>query len=343
MTARARWLRAALPIAVIVLACVSTSIGSIATTPIDVGHAIAHRVGLAAAGPEDGVLWAVRFPRVVLAIVVGAALGVSGAAMQGIFRNPLVDPGLLGVSGGAALGAVVCFVFGARFIARLPPSLATYVVLLVAFSVALACAFAVERLGLRGGRATTASILLSGIAINALMEAVRGIGIVLANDAQLRTITFWSLGSLGGATWSVVLPLVPAVLLPTIFLARMGRSLNVLALGEREAGHLGVSVDAIKRRVLFLSAIAVGASVSLVGIIAFVGLVVPHVVRLAAGPDQRFVLPGSALAGAGLLLVADMIARRIASPQELPIGAVTACVGAPFFLYLLRRDQRRIA
>jgi iron complex transport system permease protein len=283
-----------------------------------------------------GVLLFVRLPRIVLALLAGAGLAVSGAALQALFRNPLADPGLLGISSGAALGAGLMIVAAPAGFAAGLHGLA---VPLAAFLGALAATAAVLALAGRQARWAPSATLLAGIAVNALAGAGIGLLSYLADDAALRNFTFWTLGSLAGAAWPVLSP-VALLTVPALWLLlREAAALNLLLLGESEAGHLGLDVRRLKRRVIALSALAVGALVAVTGIIGFLGLVAPHLVRLSIGPDHRALLPGSALAGALLLGAADLGARTLAAPAELPIGLLTALLGGPFFLWLLRRQE----
>lgn len=278
------------------------------------------------------VLLEIRLPRLALGALVGATLAASGAAMQGLFRNPLVDPGLLGISAGAALGAVGAIVAGAPPIA----------VPAAAFAGGLAAIAVATRVARVGGRLPTASLLLAGIAVQSLAGAGVGYLIFGASDAQLRTATFWLLGGLGGASWASLGVAAPLLAVALIGLAAEARALNALLLGETEAAHLGVPVDAVKRRVVAWVTLGVGASVAAAGAIGFVGLIAPHALRLVVGPDHRRLIPASALAGAALLVGADVAARTCAAPAELPVGVVTAAAGAPIFLVLLRATHARI-
>ncbi|MCZ2104354.1 MAG: iron chelate uptake ABC transporter family permease subunit [Comamonadaceae bacterium] len=274
------------------------------------------------------VLLQVRLPRVALAIVVGAGLAISGAAMQALFRNPLAEPGLIGVSAGGALGAVGAIVLGA---VSLP------VVGSAAFAGSLAATLLAWRLG--GRSLGVAGVLLAGIAINALCGAVIGVFTWQANDAQLRSLTFWSLGSLAAANWTLVAALAPWTALLSVLLLRDWRAMNALLLGERETQHLGFALVALRQRLIVTVALLVGPLVAVTGTIGFVGLVVPHLVRLTLGADHRALLPASLLAGAIALTLADWLARIVAIPSELPIGIVTSLVGGPFLLWLLARQK----
>lgn len=289
------------------------------------------------------VLVNIRLPRVILGVVVGAGLSISGAMMQGLFRNPLADPGLIGVSSGAALGAVSTIVLlPSASAASVSQAVSGAVLLpLAAFTGGVLATVIVYRLATSDGRTSVATMLLAGIAINAVAGAGTGMLTFIADDDQLRDLTFWSLGSLGGATWSSLAVVGPCVLLCVAAAPLLARSLNAMLLGESEAQHLGIDTQWIKRIVIGGAALAVGASVAVAGIIGFVGLVVPHLLRLAIGPDHRVLLPGSALLGGTLLVGADLLSRVVVSPAELPIGIVTALVGGPFFLWLLLRQRTR--
>ena len=303
--------------------------------------ALAGALGLDVAGgtaQQEAVLLAIRLPRVLLGVLVGAGLAVSGALMQGLFRNPLADPGLVGVSSGAALGAATAIVL-ASTVGVTALALGPALVALAAFAGGLATTAVVYRIATRGGRTSVATMLLAGIAVNALCGASVGVLVLFADDGQLRDLTFWTLGSLGGATWgtlAVVAPLIGAVVLAA---PRLARPLNALLLGEAEAGHLGVRTERVKGLVVVGSALAVGVATAAAGLVGFIGLVAPHLVRLGLGPDHRALLPASALTGALLLVAADLLARTVLAPVEVPIGIVTALAGAPFFLWLLLRQR----
>lgn len=340
-------------ILLVILLCVTVlagvGLGAVRVTPAQMGvilldhFNISHNFAVEYAARERGVLMAIRLPRVLLGVLVGAALGMSGAAIQGLFRNPLAAPGLIGISSGAALAAVSVIVLGATLLEGLSQILGNFTLPVAAFVGGVATTFLIYRLSSHGGRTYVVAMLLAGIAINALTGAVIGILTFIADDEQLRSITFWGLGSLGGATWRSLRVASPFIIVALIALPMLARPLNALLLGESEAGHLGINTERTKRFVVLWVAMAVGASVAVTGTIGFIGLVVPHLLRLSIGPDHRYVLPGAGLLGAALLLLADLIARTIVVPSELPIGIVTALLGAPFFLWLLLKDRGRYA
>ncbi|UCP00997.1 iron ABC transporter permease [Metapseudomonas lalkuanensis] len=284
------------------------------------------------------ILGQIRLPRTLLGLAVGAVLALSGVAMQGLFRNPLADPGLVGVSSGAALGGAAAIVGGAA-LGGLPDAFAPYLLSVCAFAGGLGVTLLVYRLGRRDGQTSVATMLLAGIALTALAGSVIGLFTYLADDATLRSLTFWNMGSLNGASYSRLWPLLIVTLFVVCWLPRRAKALNALLLGESEARHLGFDVERLKRELVFCTALGVGAAVAAAGLIGFIGLVVPHLVRLVAGPDHRVLLPASALAGGSLMLLADLAARLVLAPAELPIGIVTALIGAPFFLYLLVRGR----
>ncbi len=285
------------------------------------------------------IVWQIRLPRVLLGALVGASLGLVGAMMQGLFRNPLADPGLIGVSSGAAFAAVATIVLSGSVLAPFTAALGLYALPVSAFGGGLAATLLIYRVGTRAGQSSVALILLAGIALGAFAAAGTGFLVYLSNDNQLRDLTFWSLGGLGGATWAKLwagLPMMGAALLAAPFLAR---GLNGIVLGEAEAYHLGIRVQRLKRLTIVIVALATGAAVAVSGTIGFVGIVVPHLLRLWFGPDHRHLLPNAALGGAVLLLVADMAARTLVAPAELPIGILTAALGAPVFLWILLRRR----
>lgn len=281
------------------------------------------------------VVESIRIPRTLLGMLVGAALAVSGAAIQGIFRNPLADPVLIGVSGGAALAAVASIVLGGSLLKPMHDLLGVYSLPLMAFMGGLISTLVVARVATSRFGTSITTMLLAGIAINIVTQAGIGIFTYMADDAMLRTLTFWQMGSLGGATWSTLLAAATMIIASVLLILRYAKPLNALLLGESEARHLGVDVARVKLRVIVLSALGVGAAVSVSGMIGFVGLVVPHIVRLTLGPDHRYLLPASALLGGLFLVLADMVARTLIAPAELPIGLITSIIGGPFFIALI--------
>lgn len=281
----------------------------------------------------------IRLPRMVLGILVGASLAVAGVVTQGMFRNPLADPGLVGVSAGAGLGAVLFIVLGGSVLAPISALFGIYAVPLGAFLGGALTTVVLYRVATSRGRTEIATMLLAGIAIGALSGAITGVMVYIANDQQLRDLNFWGLGSLAGANWTKVMASAPFMLGGVGVSLLLWRGLNALTLGESAAHHMGVDVQRLKNVAIGAVAACVGAAVAVSGGIGFVGIVVPHLLRILIGPDHRFLLPASALLGASFLLAADAISRVIVAPAELPIGIVTAAVGGPFFLYILLRRR----
>lgn len=320
----------------------SLALGPVSLPLLDTLRAGLRLLGVPLAGDDvqqaELILGQIRVPRTLLGLAVGAVLALSGVAMQGLFRNPLADPGLVGVSSGAALGAAVAIVAGAS-LGGLPPALEPYLLSICAFAGGLTVTGIVYRLGRRDGQTSVGIMLLAGVAMTALAGSIIGLFTYLADDAALRTLTFWNLGTLNGASYVRLWPLLLVCAAVIFWLPRRARALNALLLGESEARHLGIEVEKLKRELILCIALGVGAAVAAAGLIGFVGLIVPHLIRLVAGPDHRVVLPASALAGASLLLFADVFARMVLAPAELPIGIVTAFIGAPFFLFLLVRGR----
>ncbi|MEF7615473.1 iron ABC transporter permease [Aquincola sp. MAHUQ-54] len=317
--------------------------GAYAIAPLRLAEVLADLArdpaGAAQRSADHLVFLQIRAPRLLLAVAAGAALAVAGALLQGIFRNPLADPGLVGVSSGAALATAAAIVAGQAWFPALPRLLGSWALVASAFGGALATTALVYAVAQVQGATRLTVMLLAGIAINALAAAMLGWLSQVATDAQLRALQFWLLGSLGGARWSSALLVGAAVAASVLAALRLSSALNALALGEAQAHALGVPVERVKRLAVLTVALAVGAVTAVTGIVGFVGLVAPHLVRLAAGPDHRSVLPGSALLGAALVLCADTFARTAAAPAELPLGVLTALIGAPFFLALLLRRR----
>lgn len=338
-----RWLAPALAAGLLGVMAAGLLTGAVEIPLTGIVAILADEVGLATPWTfterEALVLIELRMPRVLAGVLAGAALALGGVFMQALFRNPLADPGLIGVSSGAAMAAAGYMVLGAAipWLDTLPT---LWALPAVAFTGGLAVTMVVTRIARLMGETRVEHLLLAGIAINALAVAVIGVMMLIADDAQLREVTFWSFGSLGRVDWSVI-GILAVTTLP-ILVVSMGIHpwLNALLLGESEAAFLGVPVEALKRGMLVVTCVSVGATVAFTGLIGFVGLVVPHLIRLMAGPSHRWLIPASALLGGALLTLADVFARTVAAPVELPIGLVTALLGAPFFLALLLRDRR---
>lgn len=313
---------------------------------IDVGKVLvhlAHRIGLIGTGVDDfsaRVLDSLRLPRILRGVVVGAGLGVSGAVMQSLFRNPIADPGFVGVSASAAFGAVAMIVAGGAVLGSYYSQFGPFAVPVTAFAGAALATSLIRMLSRQDGHTDAAFMLLIGVAINAIAFAGVGIFTYMANDAELRSLTFWQMGTLSG-DGPADMPALVIMAVGILYLVTLGTPLNLFLLGEAEARHLGIDVEKLKRRATVVTALVVGAAVAVSGIIGFVGLVAPHLVRLVTGPDNKMVLPASALGGAIILTLADAIARIIVLPAELPIGLVTGILGGPFFLGLLLREKRR--
>ena len=285
------------------------------------------------------VIWDIRLPRVVLGSLIGASLAVSGAVMQGLFRNPLADPGIVGVGPGAGLGAITVIVLGNTVLAPVIGIFGIYALPLAAFSGGIVSTLLLYRVATRRGQTSIATMLLAGIALGALAGALSGILVYAADDQELRDLTFWGLGSLAGASWAKIWAAGPIILAALAAAPFLARGLDAMVLGEATANHLGVRVQRVKNCAVLTVAAATGASVAVAGGIGFVGIVVPHLLRLTIGPEHRYLLPASALLGACLLLLADAASRMVVAPAELPIGIVTATLGAPFFLWILLRQR----
>ena len=318
---------------VLILAVASITSLMVGSATIPVREVLQILFGVEESSTHRTIVLEIRLPRMLLAVLVGAGVATSGAAIQGLFRNPLADPALIGVSGGAALFAAAYLVLGVDL------GFSGVGIASSAFVGGLLTTWLVLEIGRRGG--TISSMLLGGVAINAI--ALSGVGIFsyLSTDLQLRSVAFWALGSLSGADWpSVAVACIIPVIIAAFYLR--GEKLNAITLGDREAGHLGISVARLRIEIVVLTALAVGVSVALCGVIAFVGLVVPHLVRLTLGPNHQVVIPGSALLGGLLLLLADSFSRVLLSPAELPVGIITALLGGPFFIYLIIQQKGRL-
>lgn len=282
------------------------------------------------------VIWQIRIPRSLLAAAVGGQLALTGALLQGLFRNPLADPGIIGVSAGAALGAGLAIVIipglGLGWLALGSTAL-------LAFVGGLLTTALVYYLGRSPWGTSMSTLLLAGVAISALAFAILGLLNYVADDEQLRNLSLWQMGSLGGATWMQVGLAAGSLLLIWAWCQQHAQAYNALLLGESEARHLGIRVERLKQYTVLIAALGVGVAVASAGMIGFIGLMVPHLVRLCCGPDYRKLVPYSVLSGAALLMMADWLARQVAAPAEIPVGLITAALGAPFFLWLLRQQR----
>lgn len=299
------------------------------------GDLLAAAMGEGLTPRDQVVLFDIRLPRLALGLAVGAALAVSGVLLQGLFRNPLADPGIVGVSAGAGLGAVLAIVLGGLLPAALTALVGSALVPLAAGLGGWLTTLLLYRVASHGQRTDVALMLLAGIALSALAGAATGVLTYLADDQQLRDLTFWGMGSLAGATWAKLAAAVPLMALGLIIAPTLARGLNTLALGEAQAAHMGTDVQLLKRLTILSAAAATGAAVAVSGGIGFIGIVVPHLLRQAQGPDHHRLIPNAALLGAALLALADVISRSIVAPAELPIGILTALIGAPVFLWML--------
>jgi iron complex transport system permease protein len=285
------------------------------------------------------VLFDIRIPRVLLAAFVGASLSLSGACLQGLFRNPLADPGLIGVSAGAALGATTFIVIGSKW---LPDILQGTYLLPISSIIGSALVIIILFFITRGfGKEGITYLLLAGIAVNAFAGVGIGFLTYISDDSELRGLTFWTMGSFGGSNWSAIGIAILVISLTSIWIIRDGRKLDILQLGEAEAFCLGIDIKKLRFNVIISSAIIVGISVSLSGMIGFVGLIVPHLVRMIGGVNHNYVIPSSAILGSTIMVMADLISRTLIKPAELPVGLITSAIGSPFFLYLIFRMRQK--
>ncbi|MDE2298449.1 MAG: iron ABC transporter permease [Burkholderiales bacterium] len=311
--------------------------------PITFGDWLAPLTSRAGDTPLSGgayVLWELRLPRALLAATVGASLGLAGALAQGLFRNPMADPTLLGVTSGAACAAALVLTVFAGLHMAVPPAWRLWVLPASSFAGALAVCWALDRMARWLTPGSVAGLLLTGLALQAITMAVVGLCTYIATDEQLRSLSFWTLGSLAGASWRVVLVLGSVLGVVALRSGALARALNALALGEAAAGHVGIDVQRLRSRVIVVVALLSALAVAWCGVIGFIGLMAPHLVRVVVGPDQRRVLPLSMGSGALLLLAADTVARTVAIPAEIPVGIFTALIGAPVFLAMLRTASR---
>ncbi len=334
----ARSLITVLTVSLPVVVLVSLVIGTVNITISDALNAL---LGSATNQQIGTILLDIRLPRILMAIFVGAVLASTGAVMQGLFRNPLADPSLIGVSSGASVGASLMIVTAGGFI-QSGALVGLSLVAVGAFVGGFTATLLVYRLATSGIGTSVTTMLLAGIAIAALAGALNSLLSYFSDNDMLRQISLWQMGNLSGASWLKVSIMGAAALLLLFCFPRDSRALNALLLGESEARHLGIDVQRVKQRLILLTALGVGISVALAGLVGFVGLIIPHMVRLAIGPDHRWLVPASALAGATLLVIADSLARIVVIPAELPTGILTALLGAPFFVVLLLQQRKDV-
>ena len=326
LISRQRHLLLTFLISLIVSALLGLSIGSFKISVFDILLGKLDELG-------STILYTIRMPRVMLAAFVGASLAISGACLQGLFRNPLADPGLIGVSAGAALGAAFAIVFSSRFIFLdfLGPYLIPFSAIIGSASVIIILFVITKGFGYDG----VTYMLLAGIAVNAIAGVGIGVLTYISDDSELRSLTFWTMGSFGGVTWPLIMPAILVILFSIVWIIGLSRKLDLIQLGDVEASRLGINIKKVRFGVIISSAVVVGISVALSGMIGFVGLVVPHLVRILGGVNHLYVLIGSAIFGSILMVISDMMCRVIISPAELPVGLITSGLGSPFFLWLI--------
>lgn len=324
----------------ILLAVVATSMGAANITPYDVLKAIGQSIPFIGQhihipNTHSIIIFMVRMPRIIMASFVGMGLAVVGASFQSLFKNPMADPHILGISSGAALGATLGIVI------RLPSSLASLsLVTIFAFIGAIATTIFVYAIAQVGGRITTANLMLAGSAVGFLMSALISITMVF-NQEDVSRIVFWMMGSFNSSSWKNIMIVAPVTLIGSIIIYFFHRDLNLLLMGDDHASSLGVETEKLKKLMVIVSSVIIAVSVSFSGIIGFVGFLIPHMVRIIFGPSNKILIPFSALGGAIFLLLADTVARTIVVPAELPVGAVTALIGSPYFIYLLIKMKKR--
>ncbi len=319
--------------------------GALSISPGEIISILCHKMGIRLDIPfteqQENVLWIIRLPRVLMALLIGSTLSVCGASMQGLFRNPMADPALVGISSSGSTAAVLMIVMGSQLFEGYQSVLGQYSLNIATFAGALLATVMIYRFSQQQGKTNVGIMLLAGVAMNAIAGAATGFITFTASDQQLRSVTFWMMGSLGGANWINLAGILPFCLACVLGLPLVAKALNAFSLGESDAAYLGIRTERMKTIVMLLCAMGVGASVAVSGIIGFVGLVVPHIVRMAIGPEHRRLLIASALFGSTLLILADLLSRTIAAPIEIPIGIITAMAGGPFFLYLLLREKKK--
>ena len=332
LISRQRHLLLTFLISLIVSALLAVTIGSFKISVFDILLGKLDELG-------STILYTIRMPRVMLAAFVGASLAISGACLQGLFRNPLADPGLIGVSAGAALGAAFAIVFSSRFISLdfFGPYLIPFSAIIGSASVIIILFVITKGFGYDG----VTYMLLAGIAVNAIAGVGIGVLTYISDDSELRSLTFWTMGSFGGVTWPLIMPAIVVILFSIVWIIGLSRKLDLIQLGDVEASRLGINIKKVRFGVIISSAVVVGISVALSGMIGFVGLVVPHLVRILGGVNHLYVLIGSAIFGSILMVISDMMCRVIISPAELPVGLITSGLGSPFFLWLIFKMRTR--
>ena len=291
---------------------------------------------------HEMVILNIRIPRLILAFLVGGGLGLSGAILQGLFRNPLIDPGFIGVSSGAAVGAMIAIMFSNIFYLYLGSVVSSFLLPFLSILGSFITTFIIYRISIFSNKTNIMTMLLAGIAINALAGSIIGLLVSFSSDAELRTFTFWTLGGLDAADWDIVLVVFIFVFFAFSIVYSIRNKLDIFMLGDYQATHLGVDVEKLKRIIILFSSTIVGVSVAFCGMIGFIGLVTPHLVRLFIGPKHAYLIPGSALLGAILLIVSDLISKIVIAPAQLPVGVVTSLIGAPFFIFLIMKQKTKI-
>ncbi len=340
-----KWRLSIIALLVLLLTTVvlSTAIGAVSIPPGDVFGIMLSRMPIIGENIHhtweakyETIVLQIRMPRIAAGVIVGIALATAGAAMQGLFRNPMADPYIIGVSSGASLGAVSAIVLGVS------TALGGHIVPIAAFIGAAAAAFLVYSISRIGGRVPVETLLLSGIAIASFLSALTSL-LVYSAGSDMHKVIFWIMGGLWSRTWDHVFMAAPWIMIGSIIIYFFARDLNVMLLGDESAHQMGVSVETVKKILLGSSALIAAAAVSISGIIGFVGLIIPHIMRLIVGPDHRILIPASALMGGIFLVFTDTVARTVIAPVELPVGIITAMFGAPFFIYLLRNKGKAVS
>ena len=335
-----------LTLLLVICLLLSAGVGAVHLSVGEILNLVQHKMGSSGVSVNpvhEGLFFQIRLPRTVLCVLVGASLSVSGAMMQSLFRNPIVEPGLIGTSAGSALGAALIIVLGKASVFDSLSIFGDLLMPLCAFAGGLVATLLVYYFSASLNKVNISIMILAGIAVNAIAGGATGFLAYIARDPQARSITFWNLGSLSGANWKIVLIVAASTVAGILLSLRYAKSLNALQLGDSEAGYLGVHTERMKIGVILVNTLLVSVATSMVGVIAFVGLIVPHLLRLVKGSDNRYLLIGSALLGAVLLLLADVLCRVVIAPAEMPIGIITAFVGAPVFLWLLGRYKNSAA